>query len=225
LIALYNIILNLAAALPVAALSITNDDDLSVLMMVSLIFSGGGIVLAFLLPRSIQKLIGESYQESDETSPHPGSAGKSSKATPQVAKIRSTKESSRTPAEELSLRLESPHRCSPEPEDERPSDVRELELISVRQRQTSAPSASLGAIKDHLDDDEERPRGPTGIQRLEESLVMDPLSSSHSEQSSVQNTQPNYRSMPDTPSTEPRSLAWSSNPLSVLGEDVSEDNT
>jgi hypothetical protein len=229
LIALYNIILNLAAALPVAALSISNDDDLAVLMMISLIFSGGGIVLAFLLPRSIQKLLGESFQDSDETSPQAGSAAKSSKATPQIPnkKLKSTKETSRTPVEELSLRLESPHhRSTPEPEDERPySETRELELLSVRQ--TSAPSTSLGPITDdHLDDDGRRPREPTGIQRLEESLVVDPLSSSSSGAHSVQSTPlPTYRLIPETPTPETRTLSWSANPLSILGEHTAEDNS
>jgi len=52
---LYNIILNVVAAFPSAVASNYNDDNLSLIVMVSLLFSGGGIVMAFLLPRVIRK--------------------------------------------------------------------------------------------------------------------------------------------------------------------------
>jgi len=56
LMVLYNIILNVVAAFPSAVASNSNDDPLSLIVMVSLLFSGGGIVMAFLLPRVIRRL-------------------------------------------------------------------------------------------------------------------------------------------------------------------------
>jgi len=48
---LYNIIVNGTAIIPVLSLSAMNDENLSILVMVSILFSGGGVIFAFLLPR------------------------------------------------------------------------------------------------------------------------------------------------------------------------------
>jgi len=56
LFALYNILLNLTATVPIVAISSMTEENLAILITVSLLFSGGGIIFAFLLPRLLKAL-------------------------------------------------------------------------------------------------------------------------------------------------------------------------
>jgi len=54
LIAFYNVILNLVFLAPLLFLGMLNDLHISLIMAISIDFSGGGIILAVLLPRLIK---------------------------------------------------------------------------------------------------------------------------------------------------------------------------
>jgi len=108
LLALYNVVLNIFAIIPIFALTHVTEKIISLIVVVSIDLSGASIICAVLLPRLLQKLEtskGEETTKGDSVRP-PHFSGKSSK-------MEKEKEMSRTPEDELAKRLEEPLPLSP----------------------------------------------------------------------------------------------------------------
>jgi len=145
------------------------------------------------------------------------------------------KEQSRTPAEELSLRLEAPQPLlyHEQPDDEKGGEKgREIELLGIPNREgspsldtTESPFISptrLGTIQDTDESREGMEKDKhSGNQRLEKENCFDPLSHSKSYLDQTASPSNNYRSLSEKAShselekTPPAnaSLTWSKNPL------------
>jgi len=81
LLALYNVVLNIFAIIPIFALTHVTEKIISLIVVVSIDLSGASIICAVLLPRLLQKLEaskGEETTKGDSVRP-PHFSGKSSK--------------------------------------------------------------------------------------------------------------------------------------------------
>jgi len=102
---LYNVVLNIFAVLPILVLTNITENNLALIVVVSIDLSGASIICAVLLPRLLQKL---------DSSKSEGTASGDSIRSPTKNNSRrekekeNAKEMSRTPEDELSKRLEEP---------------------------------------------------------------------------------------------------------------------
>jgi len=106
LLALYNVVLNIVAVLPILVLTNITEKVLALILVASIDMSGASIICAVLLPRILQKL--------DSSKSEGGTANGDSIRSPTHANSRKDsrkereKEMSRTPEDELAKRLEEP---------------------------------------------------------------------------------------------------------------------
>jgi hypothetical protein len=237
LIALYNVILNLTAVIPIAAVSLKSDDDLAILMMISIVFSGGGIVITFLLPRTLQKLFDSrkaSKGSSGDTntgapgspSNFPGQSTLANRSSPQMKA-----EHSRTPAEELSQRLENPeanYKQFPHTREDRPSRIsppnhEEVELLEpkkpIREEALSEiRSETDGETEDYVPGMHQSPKSMKS--KSEEDFISSSMSyrgdgARHlaSQQESPMGSPNESNSKENSRQDVTQDLTWSSNPL------------
>jgi len=180
LIALYNIVLNLTAVIPVAILYKGSEETTAGLMSISLIFSGGGIVFAFLLPRTVKKLRGTLH--------HHDSHNDQVVLSAKVRSPKSKEEHSRTPDDFSHHRLENQATNTEITEKSSPGKSLTASVTQspvVIRRSLNVPPADATEIivmEDESRDrtltgaeDDSRIRRYTGIQRLEDQNEIDPL--------------------------------------------------
>eukprot|EP00456_Euglypha_rotunda_P038381 TRINITY_DN2950_c0_g1_i14.p1 TRINITY_DN2950_c0_g1~~TRINITY_DN2950_c0_g1_i14.p1 ORF type:complete len:808 (-),score=63.28 TRINITY_DN2950_c0_g1_i14:339-2456(-) len=108
LLALYNVILNIFALIPMLSFVDLNDRTLSLIVMVSIDLSAGSIVCAVLLPRVLENFKFSKSSRNGTTAHMPSSKRECSIQVDKLNKPTSKRRPSRTPDDVLAKRLEDP---------------------------------------------------------------------------------------------------------------------